>query len=192
MRVALLFACAFIASAQETVVEGTKTSPVRVIAYEDLQCGDCAAYRVMLDEKLLPKYASSVAFEGRDFPLPQHTWARQAAIAARYFGRIEPELGIEFRRFCLSNITTIAPETFAEAVCNFAKSNAADPGMALEGLQDSAIQKQVEKEYQEGIARGVARTPTVFVNGVPFIETFTFEEISKAIDAALAATGKDK
>jgi protein-disulfide isomerase len=50
----------------------------------------------------------------------------------------------------------------------------------------------VEQEYREGVARGVSRTPTVFVNGEPFIETFTYEEISKGIDAALAAAGKDK
>jgi protein-disulfide isomerase len=45
----------------------------------------------------------------------------------------------------------------------------------------------VEKDVQEGVARGVAKTPTVFVDGTPFIETFTFEELSKALDAALAA-----
>ena len=32
------------------------------------------------------------------------------------------------------------------------------------------------------MARGVAKTPTVFVNGTPFVETFTAEEISKGID----------
>jgi protein-disulfide isomerase len=44
----------------------------------------------------------------------------------------------------------------------------------------------VEKDCQEGVARGVSRTPTVFVDGEPFVETFTFEQLSKAIDAALA------
>ena len=45
--------------------------------------------------------------------------------------------------------------------------------------------EMVEKDYQDGVARGVSKTPTVFVNGQPFIETFTAEEISKAIDAEL-------
>ena len=192
MRTALLFACALIAAAQETVVEGTKTSPVRVIAYEDLQCGDCAAYRLMLDEKLLPKYASSVAFEHREFPLPKHTWARQAAVAALYFGSVKPELGAAFRRFCLSNISTITPEAFSQAVRDFAQRNGADAVQAVAALQNPALQKQVEDEYREGVARGISRTPTVFVNGDPFVETFTFDEISKSIDAALAAAGKAK
>jgi protein-disulfide isomerase len=180
------------AASQETVVEGTKTSPVRVVAYEDLQCGDCAAYRVMLDEKLLPKYASSVAFEHREFPLPKHSWARPAAVSARYFGAIHPDLGIVFRRFCLEVRNEVAPEAFPEAVRDFATRNGADPAKAVAALDDVALQNQVEQEYREGVARGVSRTPTVFVNGEPFIETFTYEEISKGIDAALAAAGKDK
>jgi protein-disulfide isomerase len=168
------------------------TSPVRVIAYEDLQCGDCAAYRAMLDEKLLPTYGSSVAFEHREFPLPKHTWARQAAVSARYFETICPELGIAFRRFCLENRSAVAPEAFLGAVRNFAERNGADPAKALAAIEDAALQNEVEQEYREGVARGVSRTPTVFVNGEPFIETFTFEEISESIDAALAAAEKGK
>jgi protein-disulfide isomerase len=43
----------------------------------------------------------------------------------------------------------------------------------------------VEEDLQDGIARGVARTPTVFVNGEAFVEPSTPDEIAKAIDAAL-------
>ena len=57
---------------------------------------------------------------------------------------------------------------------------------------DPEFAKIVDEEFKEGVARGIARTPTVFVNGEPFVETFTFEDISKSIDAALAATNKAK
>ena len=36
------------------------------------------------------------------------------------------------------------------------------------------------------MARGVSKTPTVFVAGKPFIEVFAVEEISAAIEKALA------
>jgi len=71
--------------AQQPLIEGNPSSQVRVVAYEDLQCPDCAVYRRMMDERLLPAYRDKVAFEHRDFPLPRHTWARKAAIAARFF-----------------------------------------------------------------------------------------------------------
>jgi protein-disulfide isomerase len=186
------FAVALAAGGQEYVVEGNKSSAVRVIAYEDLQCPDCAVYRKMLDEKLLPKYGGTVAFEHREFPLRKHQWARPASIAVRYFGTLKPETGIAFRRYCANHLMEITAENFEAKLREFAKANGADPDKAIAALSDPGLAKIVQEEFQEGIARGVARTPTVFVNGEPFIETFTFEDISKSIDAALAATNKAK
>jgi protein-disulfide isomerase len=191
-QIALLLAAAIRAFGQEYVVEGNPSSTVRVIAYEDLQCSDCATYRKMLDEKLLPKYGKTVAFEHRDYPLPKHKAARPAAIAARHFDALKPELGIAFRRYCFAQLDQTTPENFVEKVRQFASANGADPDKAVAALKSPALAKLVEAEYQEGIARGIARTPTVFVNGEPFIERFTFEEISKSIDAALSATPKNK
>ena len=68
-------------SQQQTLVEGLAESKVRVLIYEDLQCPDCAAFRRMMDEKILPRYQDRVAFVHRDFPLAKHAWARKAAVA---------------------------------------------------------------------------------------------------------------
>jgi protein-disulfide isomerase len=171
-------------------VEGNPKSAVRVVAYSSLQCPDCAVYRTMLDEQLLPKYRARVAFEHRDFPLAKHKWARQAAIAGRFFDSVDPALGVEFRRWAMSNIPNLTAETFDQRLGEWAKAHQTDPAKALSALKDPALAKAVEDDYQEGIARGVARTPTVFVNGEPYIETFSVEEISKGIEAALAATSK--
>ena len=168
--------------------EGNASSSVRVVVYEDLQCSDCAVYRKMLDEVLLPKYGNRVAFEHRDFPLPKHAWARNAAIAARYFDSVAPSLGVAYRRHLFAEQAKIAPDQFLTDVQEFAKAHHAefDPKF----LNEAKWKDAVEEDYQDGIARGVARTPTVFVNGQPFVETFTSEEISKGIDAALAAVSK--
>jgi protein-disulfide isomerase len=170
----------------QRLVEGNASSPVRVLIYEDLQCPDCADFRRMLDEKLLPKYGGKVAFEHRDFPLAKHAWARKAAIAARFFQERSAELAVKYRRHTLASIQATTAANFNERLAEFAKSNGADPGAAVAALDDSRYAAAVEQDFQEGVARGVAHTPTAFVNGVAFVETFTFEEISKAIDASLA------
>ncbi len=82
----------------------------------------------------------------------------------------------------------ITPESFDADLAEWAKSQGQDPAKVRASVSTPALVKAVEEDYEEGVARGVARTPTVFVNGEPFIETFTFEEISKGIDAALSAT----
>jgi protein-disulfide isomerase len=174
----------------ERLVEGEPASPVRVIVFEDLQCPDCAAFRVMLDEKLLPKYRAAVAFEHRDFPLAKHAWARKAAIASRFFQGINPDLAFKYRRETMASLKATTADNFNERLAAFAQANEIDPLRAVAALEDPQLAAAVEKDVQEGVARGVAHTPTAIVNGTPFVETITFEEISKAIDTALVESRK--
>src|SRR4051794_34677063 len=73
-----------------------------VVIFEDLQCPDSAAFDRMLRETLAPRYGTKVSWEHRDFPLPKHSWARQAAIAARYFSETDRQLGLHFRTHMLA------------------------------------------------------------------------------------------
>lgn len=183
----LVVAAMLLSAPAPHLVEGNPAAAVRVLIYEDLQCSDCAAFRRMLDEKLLPRYGAKVAFEHRDFPLAKHAWARKAAIAARFFQVTSAELAVAFRKYALADRRQITAANFNERLAAFARQNGVDPGKAVAALDDPAYAALVDKDLQEGVARGVAKTPTAFVDGAPFIETFTFEEISKAIEAALAA-----
>jgi protein-disulfide isomerase len=180
-----LLASGLLPAAQLSLVEGNPKGTVRVLIYEDLQCSDCARLREMLDEKLLPRFGKTVRFEHRDFPLPKHDWARNAAVAARYFESIRPDLGLRFRRFVLANQLKITTATFNQWLKKFSRKQAQDSDAALAALSNPELQQAVEKDYQEGVARGIAKTPTVLVDGHPFIETFQFEDLAGAIEAEL-------
>lgn len=173
-------------SAQQSLVEGFTESKVRVLIYEDLQCPDCAAFRQMMDETLLPRYAARVAFVHRDFPLAKHPWARKAAVVARYFAGVKPELGLAYRRYIMAAIQQTTADNFSGRLSQFARENRADPKSALAALDDQRLAALVERDFQDGVARGVTKTPTVFVNGKAFVESFSVEEVSQAIDDALA------
>ncbi len=187
LAVAAVFAISM--SSQQRLVEGRADSPVRVLIFEDLQCSDCAVFRVMVDEKLLPKYGGKVAFEHRDFPLAKHLWARPAAIAARYLQTVDLAKAVKFRQETMKSQAGIKPENFNAWLARFCKANELDSGKALAALQDPKLEALVQKDFEDGVARGIAHTPTALVNGAPFIETFTAEEISKGIDAALKENG---
>ncbi|MCX6620406.1 MAG: thioredoxin domain-containing protein [Acidobacteria bacterium] len=182
---AVLLAAGLLPAAQPGLVEGNLKSTVRVVIYEDMQCSDCAHFRKMLDEELLPRYKATVAFEHRDFPLPKHDWARKAAAAARHFQSIEPQLNVRFRQFLFANLIKITGANFDQWLKKFARKERQDPVAALAAPGKPEYQQAVEKDYQEGVARGIAKTPTVLVNGQPFIETFQFEELAEAIEAEL-------
>jgi protein-disulfide isomerase len=172
--------------AAQGLAEGRAGSPVRVIIYEDLQCPDCANFRVMLDQRILPKYGDRVEFVHRDFPLAKHAWARRAAIAARYFTEKDAQLGLEYRRHTMATQGEATADNFNRRVADFARQHGLKAEEALAALDNPRYAELVEKDYQEGVGRGIVHTPTALVNGTPFIETFTFEEISKGIDDALA------
>jgi protein-disulfide isomerase len=76
-------------------------------------------------------------------------------------------------------------DNFNERLSQFARDNGADPKPALAALDDPRLAGLVERDFQDGVARGVAKTPTVFVSGKAFIETFSAEDIAQAIDDAL-------
>ncbi len=181
-----LFIAACAALSAQPLTEGRPGSKVRAVIYEDLQCPDCAAFRKMMDEQILPKYGDRVEFVHRDFPLARHAWARTAAIAARFFAEKDPKLSLEYRRFTFANLREITPANFNERLAAFARQHQINPDEAIAALSNQKYADAVERDYQDGVGRGVIHTPTVLVNGTPFVETFTFEEIAKGIDAALA------
>jgi protein-disulfide isomerase len=174
-------------SAQKPLVEGNASSSVRVVIWEDLQCPDCADFRKMMDKDLIPRFGDTVRFEHRDFPLAKHAWARPAAIAARFFETVSPELAVEFRKSTMGQQDHITPENFQDHLMAFAQAHGIDPAKATASLKDAALAAKVQQEVDEGVARGIAHTPTVLVNGEPFIETFPAEDLVKSIQRELAA-----
>lgn len=166
-------------------VEGNPAGNVKVIVYEDLQCPDCAEFRVMTDQQLLPRFGSRIAFVHKDFPLNKHAWARPAAVAGRYFATVDAALAVRYRQWVMAHIREITAATFRTKLAEFARSQNADADAAVRALDSPDLAALVERDVQEGVARGVAKTPTVFVNGQPFIERFRFEDLAAAIDEAL-------
>ena len=158
---------------------------VTVTIYTNLQCGDCTVFDAMLHDHLLPKYRGRVKFLHRDFPLGKHAWAKAAAQAGRRFDEIACGLAAGWRTFILSRIKTTTPETLADRVREYAAEVGVDAEQVLPALTDAKLAAAVEADVREGEARGVVKTPTVFVNNEPFIEVFTVEEITAGIERAL-------
>ncbi|MDP9054339.1 MAG: DsbA family protein [Acidobacteriota bacterium] len=167
------------------IVEGNPVSPVKVLIYEDLQCGDCDTLRHLLDDRLLPRYGSRVAFVHRDFPLGKHEWAHAAAVAARWVSQQNPAAGIEFRREILAERNNITPQTLKLWLGEFAARNHLDSKAIVDALEDARLNALVDQDRQGAEARGVRSTPTVYVGGLSFIETIVYEDVARALDQAL-------
>jgi protein-disulfide isomerase len=167
------------------MVEGNASGQVRVVIYEDLQCGDCESLRVMLDNRILARYGSRVAFVHRDFPLGKHDWARQAAVAARWVYQQDPGLGITFRREILAEHDHIKLATLKPWLQEFADRNHLDRKGIVDSLTDSRLISMVDQDIQAGLVKGVTRTPTVYVGGEALVETVIYDDLARLLDHEL-------
>ena len=167
------------------LIEGHADSRVRAVIYDNLQCSDCLTLHNMLHETLLPVYGNRVAFEYRDFPSVKHIWARPLAVASRYLAVQDPGIALQFRGEALNAIQEIRSNGLESFLRQFAAGHGIDAGQVIAGMADSALALPVEADHQEGVARGVSKTPTLFVDGHAFIEHFTAEEVSKALEESL-------
>jgi protein-disulfide isomerase len=174
------------AASRNDVVEGNPASPVKVIIYEDLQCGDCQTFRTLLDDRILPKYGSRVAFIHRDLPLGKHDWARQAAIAARWVYQQDPKLGITFRREIMSEQEHLTANNLKPWLIEFATRNDLDYKGIVNSLNDPRIVTLVDQDSLGAAARGISHTPTVYVGNQALVETITYEDLARLIDVELA------
>ena len=174
------------ASAGRTeMVEGNPASPVRVTIYEDLACPDCATFRIMLDEKILPKYGKRVAFVHRDFPLGKHEWARLAAVAGRWTWEQSPAIGVVYRQELYAEQDHVTAASLKRWLQTFAGRHGLDEKKIVTALDDTGLRARVDSDLQGGNGRGVTKVPAVFLGTQSFVENIQYEDLAKAIDEAL-------
>ena len=178
---AVLFVMAAYAGTRPDIVEGNPASPVRVLIYEDLQCSDCQNLRTLLDEKILPRYGRRVAFVHRDLPLPKHDWARPAAVAARWVYEQDQQLGIVFRREIMAEQSHLTVKSLRPWISEFARRNHLDEQAIVASLTDPRLVKLVDQDYLAAVARGVEKTPSVYVGAQAFVETVLYDDLARAL-----------
>ncbi len=155
---------------------------VAVIVFEDLQCPDCARAHPLV-KQVAEQHKIPVIH--RDFPLPMHNYARQAAIYARYFDSKSAKLGNAFREYVFQNQSAITPANFKDKVTEFAQAN----GTALPFLLDPGkkLEAKVDADVALGKRVGIQHTPTIFVVGSsktstePFVEVVDRSQLSKMV-----------
>jgi protein-disulfide isomerase len=184
---ALLMVPAILSAGDTSALRPPKNAPVALIAFEDLQCPDCADAEALLQEASA-KY--KIPLVRRDFPLPMHNWSFEAHVMARYFDTKSPELGEQFRRWIYADQTSITKENLRGMGERFADQH----NLELPANYDptGALKNLVQADYALGQQVGVIHTPTVYVvsagqRGAPFVETLDRAKLFAMIEQLQAA-----
>lgn len=141
---------------------GVFTAPVSIEVFSDFQCPSC---KVLYEQTLRPLTADYVAkgkvyLIHRDFPLPQHQHAQEAACyacAAGRIGKYEAACDVLFRQ----QETWAANGKVGDTVCSVLSPNEAKQVRAL--AKDPQVTASVEHDVELGKAAGVQQTPTMVI-----------------------------
>jgi len=159
---------------------------VTLVEFLDFECEACLAmYPTM--ERIRAEYDRRITFAVRYFPIPSHPNAELAARAveaAAAQGQFEAMYQQMYEtQTSWGHQQASQEETFV----GFAEELGLDVEQFRADLNDPATAERVAADQADGIEFGVQGTPTLFLNGRMLPSMPSYEELTAAIDAALAA-----
>ncbi|HZS52339.1 MAG TPA: thioredoxin domain-containing protein [Bryobacterales bacterium] len=144
---------------------GPAGAEVVIVAYSDFQCPHCREEAKSLRENITKTFPTQVRVYFKDFPLPNHDWAKTAAIAGRCIYRQNPQVFWQYHDWIFENQSEILTRNFSEKLNEFIQGKRVDPLQLNQCLEKRDTEAEVDKSIAEGKALGINSTPTVFVNG---------------------------
>ena len=151
--------------AESMHVRGNPDAPVTLEEFADFQCPPCGNFAGFAEE-LLKEYDSRLRIVFRNFPLPMHEHAREAAMAAEAAGlqgRFWEMHDVLYREQAAWSKAPNVPELF--------ESYAGTIGLNLDqfkkDVDSEQVKAKVDSDHALGDFLGVTLTPTLFINHLP-------------------------
>jgi protein-disulfide isomerase len=159
---------------------GGENAKVTIIEFSDFQCPFCAKGATILTD-LKKKYGNKIKVAFKQYPLPFHSQAKKAAVAALCANEQNTKFFWKMHDHMFANQSELAVDKLKAT----AKKLGLDSAKFDKCLDDNKYIAQVEKDIQEGKAVGVKSTPTFFVNGQLVSGAQPVKVFSEIIDQAL-------
>lgn len=168
---------------------GVFTAPISIEVFSDFQCPSCKALYEQTLRPLTDDYVAKgkVYLVHRDFPLPQHQHAREAACyacAAGRFGKYEAACGVLFKR----QEVWAADGKVEDTVCSVLSPSEARQVRAM--AKDPQILASIDHDVQLGALAGVQRTPTMVITyknqRYPVVGAVNYDLLRRFLDQLLA------
>lgn len=177
------------AGAQPPHVRGSDNATVTLEEFGDFECPPCGELSPIL-EKIEQDYGSRLRVVFRQYPLPIHKHAREAARASEAAGRQgrfwEMHDLLYHNRFTWPRETDVG-KTFDE----YAKSLGLDLTRFQKDREGEEVRARIDADRRRAAVMGVDRTPALFVNDrrVP-VTSFLPDGLHAVIDVALEEKNK--
>jgi protein-disulfide isomerase len=170
-------------------IRGNPNAPVTLEEFGDFQCPPCGSFATY-SEQLLKEYDSRLRIVFRNFPLPAHEHAREAALAAEAAGlqgRFWEMYDVLYRE---QVFWSYAPNT-RELFESYAGTIGLNLDQFKKDMDGEKAKERVDSDHALGDSLGVKVTPALFINNEPLDpKDKNPEGLRAAINAALEAKAK--
>lgn len=147
-------------------IEGEASALIELVEYGDYQCPHCGrAYPII--KKIQEKLQGKLKFVFRNFPLSEiHPQAIQAAIATE--AAAEQGKFWEMHDIIFENQQNL----HTSALLGMAEKIGLDITKFEKDLELPSFLKKVEADFESGVRSGVNGTPTFFINGTKYNDSW--------------------
>ena len=164
---------------------GSPTASVTVEEFADFQCGSCAAAHPVIKE-IQSTYGSRIRVIFRNFPLPIHDKAYDAAVVVEAAGLQGKFWAMQDQLFSNQQTWSSPSANHRELWNQYAEKIGLDMQKFQGDVAGIAAKSRVDQDMARGRGLGVSSTPTIYINGesVPFPEV-NVPGLRRIIDAKL-------
>lgn len=159
-------------------IQGNANAPITLIEYGDYECPYCGmAYPIV--KQIQKHFGERLRFVFRNFPITEsHPHAGIAAMSAEFaatkgkFWQMHDILYENQGNLELSDLI------------NYAKSLNLAGNELQTAIENEVFVKKIEDDFMGGVRSGVNGTPSFFINGQRFNNSFEYENLLAAITSA--------
>lgn len=165
---------------------GDKSAPVIIFEFSDYQCPFCKrAFDTTFPEIQTLVQEGKVRFVFKDYPLPAHTEADEAAVAANCAGQQGRYWEMHDQLFQTQASWSGNPTPY-EVFKGYAEELDLDEGKFNKCIADPRVAQEVQEDIAEGSANGVSGTPTFYINGMEVMGAQPWQAFKQLIDQELS------
>lgn len=169
--------------ADHSPTRGSANSTVTLVEFSDFQCPYC---------KQLEGYLSRARDEGLQFrvvfkqrPLPQHAWARQAAVLSSCAAQQSNDAFWRVHDLLFERQNSLSVSTLKDSVGQLLSTmNGIDLPTFESCASEDGMNHTLEADERVADEFHVKETPTIFINGSRRVGLISFEDLKASINAA--------
>ncbi len=161
-------------------IQGEASAPITLVEYGDFECPDCGnAYPIV--KEMQQKLGKRLRFVYRHYPLPQHSHAEHAAEAAEAAGAQGKFW--EMHDSLFEHQRALGDKHLLE----YAQALGLNTSRFQSDMEQGTYTSQVEEDVESGDLSGVEGTPTFFINGVLYEDSYDPQTLLAALERVKAS-----